>query len=335
MIFSTITQSGLNLTTDTFDLPSQMSNGFEIKFVQDTSKYPGYIPTVQAALLDSEIVECAEVEKHTPLNIDSDGLIRIGNDIMSKSGYLALSITLTKETENVVLPVIVYKVNASVGELSILPPDTDAWQQVVSTFVEELMKPYEGDIQQAINTANQANTAAQQVVNEANEKLEAVGTATTAANAATGAANTAASSANEAASSANTAAKATNTATSNANAAAEAANKAATAANNAAESVRIVYSGESAPTDETGKDNDMYIVTGSGDEAGDFYVKESGAWVKKMSLKGATSVYMGNDLQTAIDLAGACFYVGEDDESYHLGTYAEWVSAGKPAFPSE
>lgn len=327
----TLTRSGKLLTLNASTIPSQGSSDIPVQFVNDTDEFKDYLIEPRIGWYTRNGFLKTQPAKY------QDGIIYLPYAAFRQPGNIALNIALVDPSDGAHIealsPVIAKVVPAPLGKVVL--PETDVWEQAVIDLVTQLNAQLSEQVQQAINTANQANTAAQQVVNEANEKLEAVGTATTAANAATGAANTAASSANEAASSANTAAKATNTATSNANAATKTANTAATAANNAAESVRIVYSGESAPTDETGKDNDMYIVTGSGDEAGDFYVKESGTWVKKMSLKGATSVYMGNDLQTAIDLAGACFYVGEDDESYHLGTYAEWVSAGKPAFPSE
>lgn len=154
MIFSTITQTELELSVDTYKLPSQLSNGIQIKFVQDDKNYSGYVATVAGALLDSKLIECAEAAYMMPLAI-SDGIITIDGNIMSKSGYLVLSITLTKGDENVVLPAVAYKVNASVGDISVLPPDTEAWQQAVSALVAQLMQPYQTNIQSAIDTATQ------------------------------------------------------------------------------------------------------------------------------------------------------------------------------------
>ena len=179
MIFSTITQDGLKLTTDINTIPAQLSNNIQIKFVQDETNYSGWIPTVQAGLLDSEIVECADTIQTSALVIE-DGIITVSNNIMSKSGYLVLSITLTNDDENVVLPPVAYKVDASVGAVSILPDDTEAWQQVIDTYTsvlfsaysEENVAPVLSQAQQAVQTANSASQTATNTSNTINQAIQ-------------------------------------------------------------------------------------------------------------------------------------------------------------------
>lgn len=178
MIFSTITQDGLKLTTDVNQIPAQLSNNIQIKFVQDDTNYSGWIPTVQAGLLDSEIVECADTIQTSALVIE-DGIITVSNNIMSKSGYLVLSITLTNGDENVVLPPVAYKVDASVGVISILPDDTEAWQQVIEAYTSALFSAYSEEnvapvLEQAQEAVQTANTASQTATNTSNAINQAI-----------------------------------------------------------------------------------------------------------------------------------------------------------------
>lgn len=139
MIFSKITQNGLTLTTDTTAIPAQYSNNIQFQFIQDTENYSGYTPSVCVALYDSSLIECADI-----LNVGGevaieDGIFSVGNQILYQSGYLAVGITLTSGQENVTLPPVVYKVSASLGGLSPLPPDSGEWQQVVEAYVNTFL----------------------------------------------------------------------------------------------------------------------------------------------------------------------------------------------------
>ena len=224
MIFSTITQDGLKLTTDVNQIPAQLSNNIQIKFIQDSTNYSGWIPTVQAGLLDSEIAECADTIQTSALVIE-DGIITVSNNIMSRSGYLVLSITLTNGDENVVLPPVAYKVDASVGAISILPDNTEAWQQAVEAYMKVLFNndyksqfdEIESDLNDLIDEAQDQQktvsgliTSVNGLITETNEKIEEADTAITNANNATQSANTATSQANTARDQANSAAQSAN-----------------------------------------------------------------------------------------------------------------------------
>lgn len=139
MIFSKITQNGLTLTTDTTAIPAQYSNNIQFQFIQDTKNYSGYTPSVCVALYDSSLIECADILKAGGEVAIEDGIFSVGNQILYQSGYLAVGITLTSGQENVTLPPVVYKVSASLGGLSPLPPDSGEWQQVVEAYVNTFL----------------------------------------------------------------------------------------------------------------------------------------------------------------------------------------------------
>lgn len=349
MIFSTITQDGLKLTTDVNQIPAQLSNNIQIKFIQDSTNYSGWIPTVQAGLLDSEIVECADTIQTSALVIE-DGIITVSNNIMSRSGYLVLSITLTNGDENVVLPPVAYKVDASVGAISILPDNTEAWQQVIeaytsalfSAYSEENVAPVLEQAQQAVQTANtassnanQALTNANQAISTANQASEDAQEAIQNAESATTAANNAASAANTAAGTANSAAQDATDSAGLANTAASQAQSAATQATQAAESVNTVLSGTDVPDASTGKNGDLYVVVGSGANTGNVYKKNNSTWELQMSIVGPSKITLNGATQPTFEAKGLGYYISDDDESVTIGTYEEWVSAGSPAFPSE
>lgn len=151
----------LELTTDTTVIPAQFSNNIEIQFVQDNDNFSGWNATVQAGLYDSGVIDCATLIYGYAPAIDSSGVITIGNNIMSQSGFLVISITLTNDDESVTLPPVVYTVVASAGQSNILPPDTDTWQTAVQGYVSQLFNDFTvdqmypvGSIYTSINSAN-------------------------------------------------------------------------------------------------------------------------------------------------------------------------------------
>ena len=185
MIYSTITQNKLTLSVDNYELPTQNSNNIQLKFVQDTENYQGYIPTVAMALLDSSLVSCAEILNEGGfVPLESDGTFLIQNNILSQDGFLAIAINLSKTaneiTENVMLPPVVYKIKANIGAFNPLPSDDDLWQSVVTAFVEQLYnqdyKPQFDQIQQDLeNLVEEAQNQQEQVdniVTDVTEKLE-------------------------------------------------------------------------------------------------------------------------------------------------------------------
>ena len=162
MIFSTITQNNLNLTADTTEIPAQYSNNIQFKFIQDSERFSGYIPTIYIGVYDSAMIECSDViSAGGAVVVDGDGVFAISNEIMYRNGFLAVGVTLTNNDENVSLKPVIYRIQASVGGLSPLPPDEGEWQQVVKAFVETLfnnwstenLDPIKAQLEELISTA--------------------------------------------------------------------------------------------------------------------------------------------------------------------------------------
>ena len=162
MIFSTITQNNLNLTVDTTEIPAQYSNNIQFKFIQDNERFSGYIPTIYIGVYDSAMIECSDViNAGGAVVVDGDGVFAISNEIMYRNGFLAVGVTLTNNDENVSLKPVIYRIQASVGGLSPLPPDEGEWQQVVKAFVETLfnnwsaenLDPIKAQLEELISTA--------------------------------------------------------------------------------------------------------------------------------------------------------------------------------------
>lgn len=162
MIFSTITQNNLNLTADTTEIPAQYSNNIQFKFIQDNERFSGYIPTIYIGVYDSAMIECSDIiNVGGAVVVDGDGVFAISNEIMYRNGFLAVGVTLTNNDENVSLKPVIYRIQASVGGLSPLPPDEGEWQQVVKAFVETLfnnwsaenLDPIKAQLEELISTA--------------------------------------------------------------------------------------------------------------------------------------------------------------------------------------
>lgn len=162
MIFSTITQNNLNLTADTTEIPAQYSNNIQFKFIQDNERFSGYIPTIYIGVYDSAMIECSDVISAAgAVVVDGDGVFAISNEIMYRNGFLAVGVTLTNNDENVSLKPVIYRIQASIGGLSPLPPDEGEWQQVVKAFVETLfnnwsaenLDPIKAQLEELISTA--------------------------------------------------------------------------------------------------------------------------------------------------------------------------------------
>lgn len=162
MIFSTITQNNLNLTADTTEIPAQYSNNIQFKFIQDNERFSGYIPTIYIGVYDSAMIECGDViSAGGAVVVDGDGVFAISNEIMYRNGFLAVGVTLTNNDENVSLKPVIYRIQASVGGLSPLPPDEGEWQQVVKAFIETLfnnwsaenLDPIKAQLEELISTA--------------------------------------------------------------------------------------------------------------------------------------------------------------------------------------
>lgn len=181
MIFSTITQNNLNLTADTTEIPAQYSNNIQFKFIQDNERFSGYIPTIYIGVYDSAMIECGDViNAGGAVVVDGDGVFAISNEIMYRNGFLAVGVTLTNNDENVSLKPVIYRIQASVGGLSPLPPDEGEWQQVVKAFVETLfnnwsaenLDPIKAQLEELISTAQ---TQQEKIISQQTQIDNAIG----------------------------------------------------------------------------------------------------------------------------------------------------------------
>lgn len=180
-------------------------------------------------------------------------------------------------------------------------PDEDTWQAAVDAFVEQVMQPYQTNIQGAIDTANAASQAA-------------------------------------------------NEAASTANAASQAATNTSNAINKAIEDGDFIP--QISATATQGAEGTQPSVTVTGDKAtpsinftipkGDTGAQgpqgEQGIQGPKgdtgaQGPAGPSTVQNSGLTLNTFDVKGAGFFISQDDESVTIGTYDEWVTAGKPAWP--
>lgn len=137
MIWSTITQKDLELTTDKNELPYQYSNDITLKFMKDT-KYNGYAVIPYVGVCDTELISCVDKFKRLQaLTMEVDGTFKVSNKVMFNSGYLYVAFDLVSPDEIIHVGNVIYKINASIGDATVLPEDDLTWQEVVKSFMEE------------------------------------------------------------------------------------------------------------------------------------------------------------------------------------------------------
>ena len=178
MIWSTITQKDLELSTDKTDLPYQYSDGITLKFMKDT-KYNGYAVVPYVGVCDTELISCVDkFERLQALTMNVDGTFKVSNKVMFNSGYLYVAFDLVSSNEIIHVGNVIYKINASIGNAAVLPEDDLTWQEVVKSFMEEYERiNFTEKINALISTAEEQQknvTSLQTSVNSAIKTLNAL-----------------------------------------------------------------------------------------------------------------------------------------------------------------
>ena len=164
MIFSTITQKGLELTYDLEKIPSQYSGDIEMKLIRDTT-YNNYVCTPFFKHIKNRFLESNRNTKSNAIAIDSNGVFKLPKEAFRLDGYIAIAFSFARDSEVIQTNPIVYKITASVGDGEFLD-NKPSWQQVVIQLCEdwtnENIKPDLGkmkkDIQNAIEEAVRQQT---------------------------------------------------------------------------------------------------------------------------------------------------------------------------------
>lgn len=292
----TLTRTGLLLTLSADTIPAQGSSDVPISFVNDPDTYTGY--TIQP-LVGWYKNGC----KQSAVCGYADGTITVPAAAFQQNGEIMLAVALIDPSDanhiEVTHPITPTVVNAPVDPTEL--PDKGTWQAAVDAFVEQVMQPYQTNIQSAIDTANAASQAA-----------------------------------NKAASTANAASQ--------------------TATNTSNTINQAIQNGDFIPqisaTATQGAEGTQPSVTVTGDKATpsiNFTIPKGNTGARGpqgeqgiQGPKGATGAQgpagpstvqnSGSTLNT-FDVKGAGFFISQDDESVTIGTYDEWVTAGKPAWP--
>ena len=342
----TITRNGLKLTSDADVIPAQGSSDVPVAFVNDNDEYASYIvqPSIGWFTKSGAFKATLAVFENNSFDIPAEAFLQDGQI------YISIGLVDPQDANHIekTLQLTLKCTPAPFG--TVILPSADSWQHLVQSFTNELFGDYtESEVdpvlaqaQEAVQTANTASSNANQAVQTANQAIstanqasENAQTAIQNAESATTDANNAASAANTAAGTANSAAQDATDAADLANTAASQAQSAAAQATQAAESVNTVLSGIDVPDASTGKNGDLYVVVGTGTNAGNVYKKNNSTWELQMSIVGPSKITLNGATQATFEAKGLGFFISQDDESVTIGTYEEWVSAGSPAFPSE
>ena len=178
----TLTRTGLLLTLNADTIPAQGSSDVPISFVNDPETYTGYTIQPLAGWYKNGCKQSAVCRY-------ADGTITVPAAAFQQNGEIMLAIALIDPSDanhiEVTQPASAYVIPAPTDPTEL--PDEDTWQAAVDAFVEQVMQPYQENIQGAIDTANAASQAANAAVQSANE---AASTANAASQAATNTSNT-------------------------------------------------------------------------------------------------------------------------------------------------
>lgn len=293
----TLTRTGLLLTLNADTIPAQGSSDVPISFVNDPETYTGY--TVQP-LVGWYKNGC----KQSAVCGYADGTITVPAAAFQQNGEIILAVALIDPSNanhiEVTHPITPTVVNAPTDPTDL--PDEDTWQAAVDAFVEQVMQPYQTNIQSAIDTANEASQAAN----------EAVRTANAASQAATNTSNTI----NEAIEDGDFIPKISVTATQGA----EGTQPSVTVTGDkATPSINFTI-----PKGNTGAQGPQGKQGVQGPKG------ETGA----QGPAGPSTVQNSGETLDTFDVKGAGFFISQDDESVTIGSYSEWLAAGSPAWPA-
>lgn len=335
----TLTRTGLLLTLSADTIPAQGSSDVPISFVNDPETYTGY--TIQP-LVGWYKNGC----KQSAVCGYADGTITVPAAAFQQNGEIMLAVALIDPSDanhiEVTHPITPTVVNAPAEPTEL--PDEDTWQQAVGEFVAQVMQPYQENIQSAIDTANAASQAANAAVQSAN-------TAENTANAASQTATNTSNTINQAIQDGDFIPDVSATAEQGAVGSQPEVNVSGTkkapvfnftipeSQPDLSDTLTAVNNGdESVITDITaggyGGSEDVYVSTRK-------QIGETNDPIDILALHAGDGVVFETETigaagrATTISAAPSIgYFLSQDDESVTIGTYDEWVAAGKPAWPT-
>lgn len=335
----TMTRTGLLLTLNADTIPAQGSSDVPISFVNDSETYTGY--TVQP-MVGWYKNGC----KQSAVCGYADETIKVPGAAFQQNGEIMLAIALIDPSDanhiEVTHPVTPTVVNAPTDPTEL--PDEETWQAAVDAFVEQVMQPYQTNIQGAIDTANAASQAANAAVQSANT---AVSTANGASQTATNTSNTINQAIQDGYFIPDVSATAEQGAVGSQPEVSVTGTKQAPVFNftipesqpDLSDTLTAVNNGdESVITDITaggyGGSEDVYVSTrkqigGTNDQI-DILALHAGDGV----VFETETIGTAGRATTISAAPGIGYFISQDDESVTIGTYDEWVAAGKPAWPA-
>ena len=334
----TLTRTGLLLTLSADTIPAQGSSGVPISFVNDPDTYTGYTIQPLAGWYKNGCKQSAVCRY-------ADDTITVPAAAFQQNGEIMLAIALIDPSDvnhiEVTQPASAYVIPAPNDPTEL--PDEDTWQAAVDAFVEQVMQPYQTNIQSAIDTANAASQAANAAVQSANT---AVSTANAASQTATDTSNT------------------INQAIQDGDFIPDVSATAAQGAVGSQPDVNVTGTKEapvfnftipkaqpdlSDTLTEVNNDNSNVVtsVTSGGYGASeDVYINVKTQDGDQNTTLDILALHAGDGVEfqtedigsgqksTTISAApGIGYFLSQDDESVTIGSYDEWVTAGKPAWP--
>lgn len=334
----TMTRTGLLLTLSADTIPAQGSSGVPISFVNDPETYTGFTIQPLAGWYKNGCKQSAVCRY-------ADGTITVPAAAFQQNGEIMLAVALIDQSDpnhiEVTQPASAYVIPAPNDPTEL--PDEDTWQAAVDAFVEQVMQPYQTNIQGAIDTANAASQAA---------------------NAAVQSANTAVSTANAASQAAENTSNAINQAIQDGDFIPDVSATAAQGAVGSQPEVNVTGTKQAPVFNFTipesqpdlsdtltavnnGNSNVVTSVTSGGYGASeDVYINVKTQDGDRNTTLDILALHAGDGVEfqtedigsgqksTTISAApGIGYFLSQDDESVTIGSYDEWVTAGKPAWP--
>ena len=164
----TLTRTGLLLTLSADTIPAQGSSDVPISFVNDPETYTGYTIQPLAGWYKNGCKQSAVCRY-------ADDTITVPAAAFQQNGEIMLAVALIDPADpnhiEVTQPASAYVIPAPNDPTEL--PDEDTWQTAVDAFVEQVMQPYQTNIQSAIDTANAASQSANKAVSTANAASQA------------------------------------------------------------------------------------------------------------------------------------------------------------------
>lgn len=335
----TLTRTGLLLTLSADTIPAQGSSDVPISFVNDPETYTGYTVQPLAGWYKNGCKQSAVCRY-------ADDTIKVPAAAFQQNGEIMLAIALIDPADanhiEVTQPASAYVIPAPHDPTEL--PDEDTWQAAVDEFVTQVMQPYQTNIQSAIDTANAASQAANEAVSTANA---AVSTANAASQTATNTSNTINQAIQNGDFIPDVSATAAQGAVGSQPTVSVSGTKEAPVFNftipesqpDLSDTLTAVNNGdESVITDITaggdGGSEGVYVSTrkqiGGTNDPIDILALHAGDGV----VFETETIGAAGRATTISAAAGIGYFISQDGESVTIGTYDEWVAAGKPAWPT-